>query len=86
MNIARSFKDPRVKIIEDNVHLGLAGRLNQALDGAQTQFVARMDADDIATPNGIQQLGADSLCMKSMALREARAKSDQCALGSWRRL
>jgi glycosyltransferase involved in cell wall biosynthesis len=55
MNIARSFKDPRVKIIEDNVHLGLAERLNQALDTASTQFVVRMDADDLSSPNRLER-------------------------------
>jgi glycosyltransferase involved in cell wall biosynthesis len=55
MNIARSFKDPRMRIIEDNAQLGLVERLNQALDSAPTQFVARMDADDISAPNRLER-------------------------------
>ncbi len=55
MNLVRSFKDTRVKIIEDGMHLGLVDRLNQALDECATEFVARMDADDIAAPNRLER-------------------------------
>ena len=55
MNVARSFRDPRIKIIQDDLHLGLAERLNQALDDVSTPFAARMDADDIALPQRLEQ-------------------------------
>lgn len=55
MNVARSFKDSRVRLIEDNRHLGLAERLNRALDESPTQFVARMDADDVSAPNRLER-------------------------------
>ena len=55
MSIAKSFKDSRVKVVEDGKHLGLVERLNRALDDAATQFVARMDADDMSAPNRLER-------------------------------
>ena len=42
--------DARVRILRDGTHRGLAARLNQGLDLAQGEFIARMDHDDIAFP------------------------------------
>jgi glycosyltransferase involved in cell wall biosynthesis len=48
--VARACTDARVRVIEGGSNQGLAARLNQAIALAQGQFVARMDADDIAYP------------------------------------
>ena len=48
LEIASSLADDRTRIVADGRHLGLVARLNQGLDMANTEFVARMDADDIA--------------------------------------
>lgn len=50
LEIAKSLADARTRIVADGRHLGLVARLNQGLDTATTEFVARMDADDIAAP------------------------------------
>jgi glycosyltransferase involved in cell wall biosynthesis len=50
LNIARGFADPRIRIHADGLRLGLAARLNQAIDQARATYFARMDADDIAYP------------------------------------
>ena len=42
--------DIRIKIIQDGVNKGLAGRLNQIIDMANGDFIARMDQDDISYP------------------------------------
>lgn len=47
----RSYRDPRIRILADGDSLGLASRLNQAIDAAGGSLFARMDADDIAYPN-----------------------------------
>lgn len=47
MEIAKSFNDNRIKIIDDNQNKGLIYRLNQSVNLAQGLFYARMDADDI---------------------------------------
>jgi glycosyltransferase involved in cell wall biosynthesis len=46
----RSIKDERIKILKDGLNIGLAARLNQAIDLAKGQYFARMDQDDISMP------------------------------------
>jgi len=43
--------DPRLKIINNPKNLGLVDSLNVGLKHAKGEFIARMDADDIAYPN-----------------------------------
>ncbi len=50
VEIARSFDDKRIRIFSDSLRLGLAARLNQAIDLCRGQYFARLDADDIAYP------------------------------------
>jgi glycosyltransferase involved in cell wall biosynthesis len=47
---AARFNDPRIRIIRHEEHRGLAYRLNEAVDLARGEFIARMDADDICYP------------------------------------
>jgi glycosyltransferase involved in cell wall biosynthesis len=49
--IARSFDDPRVICWSDGQRRRLAARLNECIDRARGQYLARMDADDIAYPD-----------------------------------
>ena len=50
-----AFRDDRVRVIADGRWLGLAARLNQGLDQARGEFVARMDGDDIAYPHRFER-------------------------------
>lgn len=43
-------RDSRIHVIEGKTNTGLATRLNQAIDMANGDFIARMDADDVAYP------------------------------------
>lgn len=45
--------DPRLRIIEGCENKGLPARLNELLDIAQGDFIARMDGDDVSYPNRI---------------------------------
>lgn len=47
---ARTVDDPRVILVEDGRHLGLAARLNEIARSARGRYVARMDADDVMHP------------------------------------
>ncbi len=49
-DILASFDDPRIKIIRNKKNLGLIESLNKGLSSAVGEYVARMDADDIANP------------------------------------
>jgi len=48
--IARAFDDPRIVLWRNGQRLALAARLNESIDRARGEYLARMDADDIAYP------------------------------------
>ena len=53
--IARSFGDPRIVVWGDRRRLQLGARLNECIERAAGEYVARMDADDIAYPRRLQK-------------------------------
>lgn len=56
LELARSINDSRVTVYSDGKNCKLAGRLNQLVGFAKYDFIARMDADDMMTPNRIEKL------------------------------
>ncbi len=46
----RKIEDPRVRVLTDGKRRGLPYRLNQVLEEASGDFIARMDADDLMDP------------------------------------
>ncbi|MBN8216027.1 MAG: glycosyltransferase [Spirochaetes bacterium] len=52
--IARSFTDPRIQVLVNAPNRGLAGNLNQGLDLCQTEYLARMDQDDLSHPRRLE--------------------------------
>lgn len=48
--LARSLGDHRIRVHEDGRRLGLAARLNQGVQLARGELIARMDADDVCLP------------------------------------
>jgi len=53
--VVSSFKDERISILKDGKRRGLAARLNQIIDLCTGEFLARLDADDIAYPERLQK-------------------------------
>lgn len=47
---ACAITDPRVRVIEDEINLGTAARHQVVLQRTDSEFVANMDADDLAFP------------------------------------
>ena len=47
----RAYADPRLRILRNEVNLGIVGALNRGLSAATGKYVARMDADDISHPD-----------------------------------
>jgi glycosyltransferase involved in cell wall biosynthesis len=72
--IAR-FQDPRIRVISNESNLGIARTLNRALDLIRTDWIARMDADDICEP--------DRLAVQMAFLR---SRPGLAAAGGWARL
>jgi glycosyltransferase involved in cell wall biosynthesis len=52
--IAESVRDPRLRVLADGRHRGLAARLNQVAARARADCVARMDADDLMHPRRLE--------------------------------
>lgn len=50
LEVVRSIGDPRIRIEQNEHNLGLADNLNRGLSLITTEYVARMDGDDIAEP------------------------------------
>lgn len=50
LEIARSVKDKRVRVISDGTNKKLPARLNQIVGEAKYELIARMDSDDMASP------------------------------------
>lgn len=55
LEIAKSFKDNRVKVISDGLNKGIAFRLNEQISMARGDFFIRMDADDLMFPDRIEK-------------------------------
>ncbi|MFC1626991.1 glycosyltransferase [Patescibacteria group bacterium] len=50
LEVLKTFKDKRIKIINNQKQLGLTKSLNKGLKQTKAQYIARMDADDISLP------------------------------------
>lgn len=51
LEIIRSFKDNRIRLIINKKHLGFSNSLNKGIRLARGKYIARMDADDISIRN-----------------------------------
>lgn len=56
VKIARKFQemDSRIRVISDGNNMKLAYRLNQVINEAKYDYIARMDADDLIHPNRLK--------------------------------
>ncbi len=55
LQIAKSVKDARVRVISDGKNKKLAARLNEVTQLAKYDYIARMDADDLILPERIER-------------------------------
>jgi glycosyltransferase involved in cell wall biosynthesis len=53
--IVFSYRDNRVRFLQNEVNLGLIESLNKGLRTAKGEFIARMDADDVAFPQRLEK-------------------------------
>ena len=54
LQIVKSFSDPRIVVI-DKPNSGLPDSLNKGIESAKYDWIARMDGDDIATPDRFER-------------------------------
>ena len=50
-DIIRGFQDPRIQLIQNQSNLGVAATLNKGLALSESEYIVRMDADDISKNN-----------------------------------
>jgi glycosyltransferase involved in cell wall biosynthesis len=53
--IIKSYKDPRIRFIQNERNLGISATLNKGIALSGTELIARMDADDISYPERLQR-------------------------------
>lgn len=54
LDIAKSYKEPRINVVSDGSNKGLPARLNEISACASGEYVARMDADDIMAKDRLE--------------------------------
>lgn len=55
IKIIESYKDDRIRLIRNEKNLGLAASLNKGIELATTDYIIRMDTDDIAKVDRIEK-------------------------------
>lgn len=53
--IILSYKDPRIRLIDNEQNIGLTHSLNKGIKLAKGKYTARMDADDISMPERLEK-------------------------------
>lgn len=53
--IIQSYSDPRIRLIRNERNRGISAVLNQGLELASSELIARMDADDISYPDRLEK-------------------------------
>lgn len=54
LELARSIRDPRIRVFSNEKNLGLAASLNKLTALAHGRYIARMDADDMCAPTRLE--------------------------------
>ncbi len=55
VSVIESYSDKRIRLIRNQKNMGLTKSLNVAINDAKGEFIARMDADDIALPQRFEK-------------------------------
>lgn len=71
-DVVRSYRDPRVRLLENGRNRGLAASLNRGIREARGELLARQDADDVSEPERLARQVAHLDAHPEVAL-----------LGSW---
>jgi len=55
LELIRSYNDPRIRLVRHEENRGLVATLNEGVNLAETDLIARMDADDISYPDRLEK-------------------------------
>jgi len=50
-DVVESYRDDRIRFVRFEQPVGICGALNRGIDAAETEYIARMDADDVCYPD-----------------------------------
>lgn len=53
--IARSYRDPRIRLVDNPMNMGLVKSLNRGLELASGELIARQDSDDVSYPTRLER-------------------------------
>ncbi len=53
--IIRSYTDPRTRLVNNEINLGLIETLNKGIELSRGKYIARMDCDDISLPERLEK-------------------------------
>lgn len=53
--VIKSYEDERIVYLKNEQNLGVAGTLNRGIENAKGEYIARIDADDIAMPERFEK-------------------------------
>lgn len=67
--IVLSYSDDRIRLVDNEQNIGLVASLNKGLDMIDTEYIARMDADDLWDPSKLE---------KQIALLDSRPEIGLC--------
>ena len=70
--IIRSYRDSRIRFMQNDTNLGLTATLNRGLELARGEYIARMDQDDVSLPERLA---------KQVAFMDSRPELAAC--GTW---
>lgn len=55
IKIVESYNDSRIRLVKNELNMGVAGTLNKGIQIAACELIARMDADDYSYPERLQK-------------------------------
>lgn len=55
LEIIQSYHDDRIRVINNEINIGLTKSLNKAIKQARGEYIARQDADDVSLPNRLEE-------------------------------
>ena len=55
IDLIRSYKDPRIRIVVNESNLGVSETINKALSIIESKYIVRLDQDDVSLPSRIQK-------------------------------
>lgn len=55
VDIIKTYRDPRIRLVENERNFGLVDTLNRGIDLARGELIARMDCDDVCVPERLSK-------------------------------